>query len=234
MNQEEMLPVLAQEGDLAVVSVDGQPVVTARALARALGYVDERSVLRIYNRNKESFRERDHNSYSPLEERGCQNDHPFTHPEAKYDTGVVTIDTLGGPQQVRYFTKRGALKICMKSNQPMAVQVQEMLIDLYEMVESRRLVPVEAIRRFEARLEELAHEVRRLAEAQETKIVYLPRPFRPKATDDEAVEFLRQLFEAEPSQKTIEAIRKLKTVAEKRGWRVGSQASLYRLAQKVR
>jgi len=76
--------------------------------------------------------------------------------------------------------------------------------------------------------------VRRLAEAQETKIVYLPRPFRPKATDEEAVEFLRQLFEAEPGQKTIEAIRKLKTVAEKRGWRVGSQASLYRLAQKVR
>jgi prophage antirepressor-like protein len=227
--REEMLPVLAQEGDLAVVSVDGQPVVTARALARALGYADERSVHRIYNRNKESFTERD-----SFKERGYQIDSPLGNSELKYDTGVVKLTTPSGEQQVRYFTKRGALKICMKSNQPKAVMVQEMLIDLYEAVESRRLIPVEALQEVQRRLDELALEVRRLAAAQETKIVYLPRPFRPKATDEEAVEFLRQLFEAEPSQKTIEAIRKLKTVAEKRGWRVGSQASLYRLAQKVR
>lgn len=221
--REEMLPVLVQEGELAVVSVDGQPVVTARALARALGYAHENAVVRLFNRNRESFRE-----------VRSQIDSTFGNSELKYDTGVVSIETPGGPQQVRYFTKRGALKICMKSNQPKAVMVQEMLIDLYEAVESRRLIPVEALQEVQRRLDELALEVKRLAAAQETKIVYLPRPFRPKATDKEAVEWLRQLFEAEPSQKTIEAIRKLKTVAEKRGWRVGSQASLYRLAQKVR
>lgn len=208
--------MLAQEGELAVVSVDGQPVVTARALARALGYAHERSIRILFNRNKDSFRERGHQIDAP------------------YDTGEVEIQTPGGPQRVRYFTKRGALKICMKSNQPKAIQVQEMLIDLYEAVESRRLVPVEALQEVQRRLDELAMEVRRLAQAQETKIVYLPRPFRPKATDEEAVEFLRQLFEAEPQQKAIEAIRKLRVVAEKRGWRVGSQATLYRLAQKIR
>jgi len=217
--REEMLPVLAQEGELAVVSVDGQPVVTARALARALGYAHENAVVRLFNRNRESFREVRSQIDSGVE---------------KCDTGEIEIQTPAGVRKVRYFTKRGALKICMKSNQPKAVMVQEMLIDLYEAVESRRLIPVEALQEVQRRLDELVLEVRRLAAAQETKIVYLPRPFRPKATDEEAVEFLRKLFEAEPGQKTIEAIRKLKTVAEKRGWRVGGQASLYRLAQKVR
>lgn len=62
-----------------------------------------------------------------------------------YDTGEIEINTSGGVQQIRYFTKRGALKVCMKSNQPRAIQVQEMLLDLYEAVESRRLIPVEAL-----------------------------------------------------------------------------------------
>ncbi len=215
--REEVLPVLAQEGELAVVSVDGQPVVTARALARALGYSREDAISRLYKRNEASFTERD----------------TFEIDLRRFNVNL-TVNPQGGDPYVRVFTKRGALKICMKSNQPKAVMVQEMLIDLYEAVESRRLIPVEALQEVQRRLDELAMEVKRLAAAQETKIVYLPRPFRPKATDEEAVEFLRQLFEAEPGQKTIEAIRKLKTVAEKRGWRVGSQASLYRLAQKVR
>ncbi|KQC09407.1 MAG: hypothetical protein APR55_10315 [Methanolinea sp. SDB] len=38
------------------------------------------------------------------------------------------------------FTKRGALKVCMKSNQPKAVRVQDALIDLYEKVESGQLI----------------------------------------------------------------------------------------------
>jgi len=205
---DEMLPVLAQDGELAVVSVDGQPVVTARALAWALGYAQDRNLRNLYNRNKQSFTER--------------------------DAGIVELTTPSGEQSVLYFTKRGALKICMKSNQPKAIMVQEMLIDLYEAVESRRLVPVEALQEFAGRLDKLAMEVRRLAEAQETQIVYLPRPYKPRATDEDAVDFLRKLFEREPGQKVSTAIRKLEKEAAARRWRIGSKASLYRLAQRVR
>lgn len=219
---DELLPVLAQDGDLSVVSVDGQPVVTARALARALGYRYENAVRRLLSRNKASFRERGGHIDSPLENN------------TMYDTGEVELQTVGGAQKVRYFTKRGALKICMKSNQPRAIQVQEMLIDLYEAVESRRLVPVEALQEFAGRLDKLALEVRRLAEAQETKIVYLPKSFKPRATDEDAVSFLRSLFERDPGQKVSTAIRKLEKEATARCWRIGSRASLYRLVQKIR
>ena len=212
----ELLPVLAQEGELSVVSMDGQPVVTAWALAKALGYAHERSTRILFNRNKDSFRERGHQIDAP------------------YDTGEVEIQTSGGPQMVRYFTKRGALKVCMKSNQPKAVMVQEMLLDLYEAVESRRLVPVEALQEVQRRLDELAMVVRRLAVAQEEKVVYLPRSSRPRSTDNEAVKFMRGLFEARPGLKVSDAIRDLKSEAQKHGWRVGSNATLYRIAGKVR
>lgn len=115
----EVLPVLASSGDCRIVEVDGQPVVTARDLARALGYAQERNLHNLYYRNRDSFTER--------------------------DVGIVKLTTPSGDQQVLYFTKRGCLKICMKSNQPRAIQVQELLIDLFEAVESRRLVPASGV-----------------------------------------------------------------------------------------
>ncbi|WP_027363995.1 BRO family protein [Desulfotruncus alcoholivorax] len=179
INNNDLLPVLAQAGELAVVSVDGQPVVTANVLAKALGYAHERSVRILFNRNKDSFKEM---------ERQCDYSHKgginMTPP---YDTGVVNLTTPGGEQQVRFFTKRGALKICMKSNQLKAIQVQEMLIDLYEAVESQRLVPIEALQEVQRRLDELAFEVKRLADVQQSKIVYLPKASsKARATDLEA------------------------------------------------
>ncbi|TEB10016.1 BRO family protein [Pelotomaculum propionicicum] len=213
---DELLPVLAQDGELTVVSVDGQPVVTARALARALGYADDRSVLRIFNRNKDSFTERD--SFV-VDMRGVVN---------------LTTNPQGGDPHIRLFTKRGALKICMKSNQPRAVAVQEALIDLYEAVESRRMIPVEALQGVQQRLDELATEVRRLVVAQEAKIVYLPRSCRPRSTDNEAVEFFKRLFEENPGRKVSDAIRVVKKTANECGWRVGSDKAFYRMARKLR
>lgn len=40
---------------LSIIDRDGVPHLSARDLAHALGYADERSVLRIYNRHSEEF-----------------------------------------------------------------------------------------------------------------------------------------------------------------------------------
>lgn len=73
-----------------------------------------------------------------------------------------------------------------------------------------------------------------VAAASRPKVVYLPRTARPWSTDDEAVNFMKELFEAKPAQKIIEAIRTLKLEAQKQGWRVGSDKTLYRIANKIR
>ncbi len=138
-----LLPILAKNtSGMALVEVDGQAVVTASDLSKGLEYKDERSVRKIYSRNKSSFC--DFGLYDLS--RGGQIDPPLSIPKT-CDTALVRILTPsaqdgrgGGLQDVRVFTKRGALKVCMKSNQPKAVQVQEMLIDLYEKVESGQLI----------------------------------------------------------------------------------------------
>ena len=43
------------ETSLAIVDRNGELWLAARELARALGYADERGVLRIYSRNQEEF-----------------------------------------------------------------------------------------------------------------------------------------------------------------------------------
>ena len=43
------------ETSLAIIDRHGEPWLAARELARALGYADERGVLRIYSRNQEEF-----------------------------------------------------------------------------------------------------------------------------------------------------------------------------------
>lgn len=158
---ENMLPVLAEQAEVRIVQVDGQPAVTARDLARALGYKNDAAVRVIYHRNKDSFKE-----------RGVRSQIDSTlkrdpHSEATFDTGEFQIETPSGNQRIRYFTKRGALKVCMKSNQPKAVRVQEMLIDLFEAVERREMVPVrglaELVERQAALLEQQAAALDRIA-----------------------------------------------------------------------
>lgn len=76
-------------------------------------------------------------------------------------------------------------------------------------------------------------EVKRMADLQQSKIVYLPKTSKPRATDLAAADFLRELFEFNPRLKTVTAIKKLEKEAKACGWRVGSRASLYRLARKL-
>jgi prophage antirepressor-like protein len=145
----DMLPILVKNSSgMELVEVDGQAVVTAKNLANSLNYKDERSILRIFNRNKASFKD-----YGVFDLTGvCQTDTSLRCGQIDHtlDTALVRFITPsasdghgGGLQDVRVFTKRGALKVCMKSNQPKAVMVQDMLIDLYEKVESGQLIGAE-------------------------------------------------------------------------------------------
>jgi hypothetical protein len=149
------LPVLARNlKGLEVVEAGGVAVVTSQNLAKSLGYRKENAVTKIYNRDKESFKD---GGVFDLSGRGCQFGSPFSE---KFDTALVRLYTPsaadgrgGGIQEVRVFTKRGAMKVCMKSNQPKAVMVQDMLLDLYEQVENGQLMGAE---RFGRMLEGLA------------------------------------------------------------------------------
>lgn len=108
--------------------------------------------------------------FSDSKTRGHQSDEPFSDDPPDLprhiDTALIRMLTPsaadgrgGGLQDVRVFTKRGALKVCMKSNQPKAVMVQERLIDLYEQVESGQLV---GATRFTRAMEALAGHISEL------------------------------------------------------------------------
>lgn len=218
-----LLPVLAQREDMRIVEVEGQPVVTARDLAVALGYSHERSVRILFNRNRVSFREFD----TQINYKGGIN---LTLP---YDTGEVEIQTLGGPQMVRYFTKRGALKVIMKSNQPRAVAVQEALIDLYEQVERGQLVSVgylqDTVRDLRAEISRLRDLLPETKNALNIQVLYVPSRCRPRSIDDKALAFLQELFKSRPHAKVVELDRQLRSEAAKHGWKVGSPDSVYRV-----
>jgi hypothetical protein len=139
------LPVLVKNSiGMELVEVDGQAVITAKNMADSLDYENEKAIHVIFSRNKESFKD---GGIRDLV-RGFQSETPCLKP---CDTFLVCMLTSGrsdgqgggGLQEVRVFTKRGALKVCMKSNQPKAVIVRDMLIDLYEKVESGQLMGAE-------------------------------------------------------------------------------------------
>ena len=162
------LPILIQNSKgMALVEVDGQAVITAKNMAEGLEYKNEKAIHVIITRNKESFRDagvfdmtRGHQIDAPCDPTGgFQAETPL----AGFDTALVRMFVRGrsdgsgdGVQDVRVFTKRGALKVCMKSNQRRAVMVQEMLIDLYEKVEAGMLIGAE---RFGRAMETLSREM---------------------------------------------------------------------------
>lgn len=152
------LPVLVKNSiGMELVEVDGQAVITAKNMADSLDYENENAIHVIFSRNKESFKD---GGICDLV-RGFQSESPCLKP---CDTLLVRMLTPGrsdgqgggGLQEVRVFTKRGSLKICMKSNQPKAVIVQDMLIDLYEKVESGQLMGAE---RFGRIFQDLVQEI---------------------------------------------------------------------------
>lgn len=112
-----------------------------------------------------------------------------------------------------------------------AVQLQ--LKDYASEPEAMPQVILEELRDAKLKLGELTAELQRLADAQEAKIVYLPHNFKPKATDPEAMRFLISIFDEGRGQKVAAAIARLRDEAQRQGWRLGSKASLYRLAARV-
>lgn len=214
-----LMPVLAQREDMRIIEVDGQPVVTARDLATALGYKHvDKAVANIYQRDIESFTEKD----------------TFLIDIRRFDLNM-RVNPQGGDPHVRVFTKRGALKICMKSNQPRAVAVQEALIDLYEQVERGDLVSVGYLR---DTVRDLRLEINRLSEIVSAaglpaspQVVYLPRPWKKYSFDDAALAFLQELFNRKPYARIAELERNLRREAAKQGWKVGSRSSVYRVVE---
>ncbi|ACV64876.1 prophage antirepressor [Desulfofarcimen acetoxidans DSM 771] len=230
---QDLLPVLAHRENMRIVEVDGQPVVTARDLARALEYSKDNAVAKIYDRNRDSFTNRDSfvvdmRKFVPKMGMNQVNN------ENRFDVNL-TVNPQGGDPHIRVFTKRGALKICMKSNQPKAVAVQDALINLYEQVERGELVSAGYLQNV---VRELKSEINRLSRliagaggnrnVQPVQVVYVPRRHKPRSFDDAALAFLQELFIQKPRAKVVELDRHLREEAAKQGWKVGSKDSVYR------
>jgi len=237
--------VLAQREDMRIVEVDGQPVVTARDLARALGYAKDNAVAKIYDRNRNSFTDRDSflvdmRRFVPKLGMNQFGVNLGTNPHEVFtdrDTFIINLmmNPQGGDPYVRVLTKRGALKVCMKSNQPKAVMVQEALIDLYEQVERGELVSVgylrDAARELKVEIGRLSRLVTGVEGGKEMlpmQVVYVPCRRKPYSLDDAALDFLQKLFCRKPRAKVVELDRRLREEAGRRGWKVGSAASVYR------
>lgn len=228
--QSNLMPILAHRDDMRIVEVDGQPVVTARDLARALGYLKDNAVAKIYDRNRDSFSERDSfivDTRMFVPNMGMNHYNQFTP--------ILGANPQGGDPHIRVFTKRGALKVIMKSNQPRAVAVQEALIDLYEQVERGDLVSVGYLR---DTVRDLRLEINRLSEIVSAaglpaspQVVYLPRPWKKHSFDDAALAFLQELFNRKPYARIAELERNLRREATKQGWKVGSRSSVYRVVE---
>ena len=246
---QDLLPVLAQRENMRIVEVDGQPVVTARDLARALGYAKDNAVAKIYDRNRNNFTDRDSflvdmRRFVPQLGRNQFGVNLGTNPhEAFTDRDTFTlnmrVNPQGGDPYVRVFTKRGALKVCMKSNQPKAVMVQEALIDLYEQVERGDLVSVgylhDAVRELKAEIGRLSRLVTGVGGGREilpVQMVYVPCRQKPHSFDDAALAFLQELFNSRLFAKISDIDRRLRKEAAIHGWRIGSYHSVYRAVAK--
>lgn len=98
-----------------IVSRDGQPWVTSRQLALALGYKDENSVRKIYERNKEEFS-------------------PMMTATVNMTVGITEV-------MVRIFSMRGCHLVGMFARTPVAKAFRRWVLDVIEQYGDR--VPVE-------------------------------------------------------------------------------------------
>jgi len=105
-----LLPTKLSFGEttLAIIDRHGEPWLAARDLARALGYADERGVLRIYSRNQEEF----------ADEMTC----------------VVNLTPHDADQRrdIRVFSPRGCHLIAMLSRTKQAKAFRRWVLDVLE------------------------------------------------------------------------------------------------------
>ncbi|KXB09855.1 phage antirepressor protein [Xylella fastidiosa] len=97
---------------LSIIDRDGVPHLSARDLAHALGYADERSVLRIYNRHSEEF------TYQM--------------------TLVVNLTTVTGDKPTRLFSPRGCHMVSMFARTSVAAAFRRWVLDVLEFMPSIR------------------------------------------------------------------------------------------------
>ncbi len=97
---------------LSIIDRDGVPYLSARDLARALGYADERSVLRIYARRADEF--------------------------TKQMTTVVNLTTVTGDKPTRLFSPRGCHLVAMFARTSVAPAFRRWVLDVLEVLPSIR------------------------------------------------------------------------------------------------
>ncbi|HHW4679808.1 MAG TPA: BRO-N domain-containing protein [Xylella sp.] len=91
---------------LSIIDRDGTPYLSARDLARALGYADERSVLRIYARRADEF--------------------------TSQMTTVVNLTTVTGDKPTRIFSPRGCHLVAIFSRTSAAAAFRHWVLDVLE------------------------------------------------------------------------------------------------------
>ena len=116
------------ETSLAIIDRQGEPWLTARDLAQALGYQDESAVLRIYARNREEFT------------------------EAMTCTVKLTVQVDDQRRDIRIFSPRGGHLIAMLSRTSQAKDFRRWVLDVLEAHirgngEACRLMPLLALTR---------------------------------------------------------------------------------------
>ncbi|AIC13021.1 BRO-N domain-containing protein [Xylella fastidiosa] len=97
---------------LSIIDRDGTPYLSARDLARALGYADERSVLRIYARRAGEF------TYQM--------------------STVVNLTTVTGDKPTRLFSPRGCHMVSMFARTSVAAAFRRWVLDVLEFMPSIR------------------------------------------------------------------------------------------------
>ncbi|MFE8346320.1 MAG: Bro-N domain-containing protein [Xylella fastidiosa subsp. multiplex] len=97
---------------LSIIDRDGMPYLSARDLARALGYADERSVLRIYARRAGEF------TYQM--------------------STVVNLTTVTGDKPTRLFSPRGCHLVAMFARTSVAAAFRRWVLDVLEVLPSIR------------------------------------------------------------------------------------------------
>lgn len=91
---------------LALIDRDAQKWVRVDQLDRPLGYKSARSVALVYERNADEFGAR--------------------------ETALITLDTAGGPQQVRVFSLRGVRLLALLAKTDRAKRFRAWVLDLIE------------------------------------------------------------------------------------------------------
>ena len=112
------LPVVQRTQFLNIRGIGDQKVLTYRDLAEAY-QVDEAAIRRVYNDNKADWKEPE-GSASDVPAFG--NEETFNH----------VVKTNGGPQTLRLFTFRGAIRFAFHIRSTVADQIQSHLLDLIE------------------------------------------------------------------------------------------------------